>query len=361
VSSPYLLRDQVLFVFESNDDLRKQVAHRVAAPMFFLSFLFLAILATVMVVTVDAIRVETSKRQDTTEAAASVAASSSIKVNTNAAATRNTCLIILGVLWPIFWVEFAFQFITRDRSQSFWSNKYYGLVVCLIPPLRLCARNPDMDGRVWLPGLGWQASDDNLRKRLDHLFSIPMIIIALTILPILLIEFLMTDQIATRPWLRNLLHVSMGVIWFAFAVEFIVMVSVAEKKLRYCKEHWIDLAIILLPLISFLRSLRVIRATRLARVAKVQQLTKMGRLYRLRGLAMRALRAVLLLELLHRIFGISEEKKIKSLRAQLEEKEREVADLKAAIHELERRLEERGRADQAKFPAERDVATEEVT
>jgi hypothetical protein len=34
------------------------------------------------------------------------------------------------------------------------------------------------------------------------------------------------------------------------------MISVAPRRLEYCKKHWLDLAIILLPLISFLRSLR---------------------------------------------------------------------------------------------------------
>jgi voltage-gated potassium channel len=323
--------------------------------MFFLSFFFLSVLATVMVLTANVVRMDTTQ---TTSSAATVAvaATPTIELHDQAASARNTCLIILALIWPVFFAEFAFQFLTRDRDQPFWRKRYYGLIVCLIPPLRLCARHPDMDSKVWLPGIGWQVSDDDLRRRLEHLFSIPMILIALTILPILLIEYLMSHQIAARPWLRNLLHVSMGVIWLAFAVEFIVMVSVAKKKLRYCKEHWIDLAIILLPLISFLRSLRVIRATRLARVAKVQQLSKMGRLYRLRGLAMRALRAILLLELLHRLFGISIEKKIKSLEARLEEKEREVASIKARIAELQRQLQQEDQAKQRQLSVKRDIA-----
>jgi voltage-gated potassium channel len=337
--------------------------------MFFLSFLFLAILATVLVLTADVYRIEAAWRSASHTADAGHTAAT-IEVNQSAVDARNTCLLVLAIIWPLFFAEFALQFAARDRNNPFWRKRYYGFIVCVIPPLRLCARNPDMDGQVWLPGMSWQASDDALRRRLDHIFSIPMILIALTILPILLIEFLMTEQIAARPWLRTMLHISMGVIWFAFAAEFIVMVSVAEKKLRYCKQHWLDLAIILLPLVSFLRSLRVIRATRLARVAKVQQLAKMGRLYRLRGLAMRAMRAILFLEVLHRIFGISIEKKLKSLRAQLEEKEREVATLKAAIADLERQIQERDReaqkpasspAGKGRFHVEPDVAAEDIT
>ena len=337
--------------------------------MFFLSFLFLALLATILVLTADVYRIDSAQRLAAKTAGAQ-STTTTIQLNQSAVDARHHCLLVLALIWPLFLAEFAFQFAARDRNKPYWRKRYYGFIVCLIPPLRLCARNPDMGGQVWLPGMGWQDSDDALRRRLDHTFSIPMILIALTILPILLIEFLMTEQIAARPWLRAMLHISMGVIWFAFAVEFIVMVSVAEKKLRYCKEHWLDLAIILLPLVSFLRSLRVIRATRLARVAKVQQLTKMGRLYRLRGLAMRALRAILFLEVLHRIFGISLEKKLKSLRAQLEEKEREVAAMKTAIVDLERQIQERAQkaekpasspAEKPRFHVESDVATEDVT
>ena len=93
----------------------------------------------------------------------------------------------------------------------------------------------------------------------------------------LIIEFLLKDQVAAYAWLQGLLEVGMGVIWFAFAAEFILMVSIAEKKVAYCKEHWIDLAIILLPLASFLRSLSIVKATRLANLMRIQQLSNLAR------------------------------------------------------------------------------------
>jgi hypothetical protein len=168
-----------------------------------------------------------------------------------------------------------------------------------------------------------------------------MIFIALAILPVLLIEVGMKNQVAARPWLQFVLHLSLGIIWFAFATEFIVMVSVAEKKIRYCKEHWLDIAIILLPLISFLRSLRVVRATRVARLARIQQITKMSRLYRLRGLAMRTLRALLLLKIVNRILRISPETQLKRLREQLRDKKTEIKLLRMQIAELEKYIEEK--------------------
>ena len=201
------------------------------------------------------------------------------------------CVKFLEALWIVFILEFAVQYLLRDRSQPFWRTHVSGLVTCLCPALRLCARHPDMGGKIWLPGLGWRRANAALRGRLERLFSVPMIFIALGILPVLLIEFGMRQQVLSHRWLQLALHLSLGIIWFAFATEFIVMFSVADKRWRYCKEHWIDIAIILLPFISFLRSLRIVRAMRVARLARVEQLVRMSRLYRLRGLAMRALRA----------------------------------------------------------------------
>jgi voltage-gated potassium channel len=102
----------------------------------------------------------------------------------------------------------------------------------------------------------------------------------------------------------------------------------------------LDLVIILLPLVSFLRTLRVVRATRVARLAKLQQLSKMSRLYRLRGLAMRGFRAILLLELLNRILGVSPDTRLRKMREQLREKERELDVLRREIAELEDLVEQ---------------------
>jgi voltage-gated potassium channel len=248
------------------------------------------------------------------------------------------CVKILGCLWLVFCAEFLLRFLLRDRQQPFWRTHLPGLVGCLCPPLRLCSRQPDMDGRLWLPVFGWRRANKALRVRLERVFSVPMILIAMAILPILLVEFGMRHQVAQHRWLQHTLHVSLGVIWFAFAAEFVVMLSVADKKLRYCKEHWIDIAIILLPFVSFLRSLRIIRVTRVAQLARMEQLVKMSRLYRLRGLAMRALRAMLLLKLLNRLLPSDPRKQLQRLREQLKDKQAEVRQLKLQIVDLERTI-----------------------
>lgn len=96
------------------------------------------------------------------------------------------------------------------------------------------------------------------------------------------------------------------------------------------------MAIILLPLFSFLRSLQVLRATRAANLMKVPQLTKMVRMYRLRGTAVKAIQALILLDFFQRLFGGNPERTITKLKIRLEEVEREAKDLRRKIIKLQR-------------------------
>ncbi len=332
-------------VWEVSDGVRRRVAETTAMPMFCLALAFLVVLTILVVLWVDVPMVFTphegeSIDQPVTDGATTVHCWISAQT---ALESGYHCLLVLYLLWPLFFLEFFGQFICRDRTRPFWRERYPGLLICFCPPLRMCARHPDKQNQIWFPHLGWRDVNSTLREQLEKQFSVPMIFIALTILPVLLIDVGMKQQVQSRPWLQFLLHASMALIWFAFAAEFIVMVSVAERKWKYCRDHWLDLAIILLPVISFLRSLRIVRATRVARLAKIQQLSRMGRLYRLRGLAMRALRALMILQLLNRLFRIGPERQLQKLRALLAEKQVEIQALNRQIAELERRIEQQKR------------------
>ena len=326
----------------TNQEFRRRIADRAALPMFCLSVLCLALVAAILVLSVEGPDKGTPIHSD--EVAASLTAVGPSPHATAAVANDHVSgrhvvagvlLWILVALWPLFLAEAVLRIVFPDRQSPSSRREYRLLLSVLCPPLRLCMRHADREDNVWLPGLGWQTVNDDLRQRLERILSVPMLIIALMILPVLLVEYAMSEQVASRVWLQAALGVSTGLIWFAFAAEFIVMITLADKKLRYCKQHWLDLAIILLPMISFLRSLRVVRAARAARLARLQQLTKMGRLYRLRGLAMRAFRGVLLLELINRVLRIKPERRLRALREQLQEKEREVARLRGEIAAVE--------------------------
>jgi voltage-gated potassium channel len=174
------------------------------------------------------------------------------------------------------------------------------------------------DACIWLPRLGWQRPDRELRKRLERAFSAPMMVIAAMILPVLAVDLMWWEQVRELPWLSITLDVATRLIWLAFAVEFFVVLAVATRKVRYCTEHWVDVAIILLPFVSFLRIARVLRVGQIFRGGRMVQL---ARTYRLRGLLTRVVRALLLLKLVERYSPWAAEKRLGGLKASLARKE----------------------------------------
>ena len=166
-----------------------------------------------------------------------------------------------------------------------------------------------------------------------------MLFFSLLSLPLLLIEFGLHSLMEEQAWLRVTIHICTGLIWCAFAIEFIVLVSASKRRLKYVKKNWIDLAIILLPLILFLRSLRVLRLLRFAKFAKVQQLARVSRIYRMRGVAMKALRAFMLFEVGGRALGLSPQRKMKRLQSERKEKLEELEDIDEEIAKVQLKID----------------------
>lgn len=307
-----------------------KAADVLAKPMFCLSLLFLFLLAGLVVAWVDVL-------PDTVEKDAVVAAQSANQLTLDywkhpAIQTGYVLFKTLMLIWPLFLAEAMYvRWLAKGQAANIKSKSAFDWLCVACPPLRLGKSIPRKDGKIWLPRMGWRSPGKELHEELMRIFSTPMLIIALLILPVLLVEFRYQELLQSTLWLKLLLSVSMGLIWCAFACEFILMVSSTKKKLGYVKKNWIDLAIILLPLISFLRSLRIVRAVKLARFAKLQQLTKMGRIYRLRGLLAKTIRAFLVLDLVHRILKTTPEKRLEKLLAQVEDRQGELRDLQQRV------------------------------
>ena len=244
------------------------------------------------------------------------------------------------ILWPIFVVEAVARFLMRERTSSLGRSLAFTVLVIAVPPLRIAAgRRGQSSPHIWLPFVGWHAVNKQLRKSLEKWFSVPMIFMALMVVPLLAAHYGWDEQINNYWGLALFLDVGNALVWFAFAFEFIVMVSVADKKWRYCVLHWLELAIILLPLIEFLPALRILR---------LSQLGRMGRAYRVKGLAMKAWRALLLLELLQRLMGQSLETRLERLKELLAAKEEECDDLRKEIEQLKEQIAREKKGEQAK-------------
>ena len=244
------------------------------------------------------------------------------------------CSILLLLLWPVYIVEFLYlyrgQFIGWVKRRDTFPTSQFA--VCLIPPLRLGLVNVYKDNQLWLPRFGWRPPGRALIRDIEAVISKPMLVIAFLILPVLLLEYAFDGFLVKNQWLLIVLHACTGFIWWCFACEFIVMVGASKRKFQYVKKNWLDLAIILLPLISFLRSIRVLR---LARFARVQQVTKITRMYRMRGLFYKALRGLLLTAFIRKMLGISPEKTLQNLNRQRAAKQQELLELNQRILQLE--------------------------
>lgn len=283
-----------------------------AKPMFVLAVLFLVILAAVI------------HRGQESEAARW--------------ASREAWILLggLALLWPVFLVEAIARFFLAPRQRRTWKTSVYLLATALFPPLRIAGRSVTRRNHLWLPWLGWHEIDFDLQKTLEQVFSGPMFFMALMILPVLAVEYFYSKAIETTPALRVVLAVSVGVIWIAFTTEFIIRISAAERKLAYAFDHWVDLAVVLLPTLNFLPFLRVLRATRLMRL---DTLARFGKYYRLYGVAGKSWRGLVTLQLIRRLLSRSPEARITWLKSQLESKQDEMRELQRELDYYRRRIE----------------------
>jgi voltage-gated potassium channel len=242
------------------------------------------------------------------------------------------CTAGLLLLTPAFLLEGIAHWLSGAARlrQNVWQ--------AVFPFLRLTGRDHGSGKRMWLPTYGWATADDNLEANLERKLSVPMIVVALLVLPVLAVEFLWQEQARNHPQLALATHLTGAFIWLAFAVEFLILLSITPKRLQFLRRHWLDLAIICLPLIAFLRVLRVGRLGRLLRLQQVVRLSSTSKTFRLKGLAIRVWRGILLLEVFDRLLRRDAGHKLEKLRMRLKEVEDEAELLRRQVEELEAEL-----------------------
>ena len=205
------------------------------------------------------------------------------------------------------------------------------LLVCLLPPFRMMISPAVPNRYIWQPRRGWQPTGKEQLERLESRMALPMLLITFLVLPVIAAETLFKAQLEQSPWLMLCMYLLTAVIWvvFAFAFEFVLLVSVAERKVDFCKTNWLNIAIIILPLVAFLRTLRLFRFLRMANAGRLM------RAYRLRGLMTRTMRIALFLSLIERIKQRDPEKYRLHLEEKIQEKEAELETMKAKLRELQ--------------------------
>src|SRR5215218_7751330 len=84
----------------------------------------------------------------------------------------------------------------------------------------------------------------------------PKTLLAIALIPILLAPYLFDLADATRAILSALYYL----IWGIFAVDLLVCVAIAPKRLRYLRKNWFDVVLVVLPMLRPFGSLRLLRA-----------------------------------------------------------------------------------------------------
>ncbi len=293
-------------------DRRRRIENRLALPMFVLALFFLVGLAAL---------IHVMRGPDGT-----------------AWTQPPTLIILIGllVLWLVFLVEAVVRYYLGGPERRSWKALSICLAAGLLPPLRLAVHSRTRPQHLWLPWMGWREIDFDLQKTLERSFAAPMFLMALLILPVLAIEYFWSDAVITYPLLRGVLAVGVGVIWIAFTVEFVIRISVAEGKIGYAARHWVDLAVVLLPMLEFLPFLRLLQVTRLMRLEKIARIAKYYRLY---GLAGKGWRGLVGFQLIRQLMSRSPKARMSRLRADLEDKEAEIMELQREADYYRRRLQ----------------------
>jgi voltage-gated potassium channel len=92
----------------------------------------------------------------------------------------------------------------------------------------------------------------------------PLLVLALSIIPLLLLELLADLSSAEE----RTVEIGLLAIWAAFFAELGVRLALTDRKPTYVRENWLDVFIVAVP---FARPLRIARSVRAARVARASR------------------------------------------------------------------------------------------
>jgi hypothetical protein len=243
-------------------------------------------------------------------------------------------VMAIGVafLWPIFVAEALWQLYRRDRTKPRGPVLWRTVLIILMPPWRMALAD-SRTHLIWIPRMGWVPPGKELFKRIELVFSGPMLLFAFLILPLLIFEYVQSDEVKNSPALALGLDIGIAVIWVAFATEFIFKASAHPKPFQFAKERWLDVAIVVLPMLEYVlvhwvEAAPLARLLRLGRAISPEQIARMQRLYRLQGLATKAWHALLLIEGIARLLGQTPEKRLAKLEEKIAEMEEDLAELR---------------------------------
>ena len=99
---------------------------------------------------------------------------------------------------------------------------------------------------------------EELRDSINTALDAPMAVLAFVALVLIIVD--LTTEVSTAWRLR--LDMVFWFVWSAFILEYVAKLLLSDNKRAYVKEHWVELAIIVVPFLRILRLFQVLRLTR---------------------------------------------------------------------------------------------------
>ncbi len=239
-----------------------------------------------------------------------------------------TIITIILILWPMFFIERVFYLIFCDDKKTL-INYLNPLFITLFPALHLATRACGKREYI-LWNFRWNLVTADLYTYIEKRFLYPILLISIIMIPFWITEIFYPERLSNHPVFIHIINQGNALIWVLFVTEFFILFSIAEKRMDYLKKHWMEILIIILPMLALTRFILISRSLYFVRLQRFLNI------YRSKIVLKRIIRILVILELVKRFYERRNPKKyLKRLQDKLTEKENEINDLKIQISEME--------------------------
>jgi voltage-gated potassium channel len=257
-------------------------------------------------------------------------------------------IYLLFIIWPIFWAERIIALLICPSH----GRKPYALAfgIALFPPIRLAVRKCFAPEYIWL-GNGWRLIDDALLEAMEKRFLYIIIGVSSFMLPFWGYEIFYPQVLLNDKLFYHFITLGNALVWGLFVVEFVIMLSLAPKPLKYLSKHWLELLIIALPMVALIKFLNLAPYAAMLKMAKhqktlllfINKFQHLLNMYRARTALNRVLHFLLVINLLKHWYlrRNKPEVYLQMLLEQKEEKQKELDKIEQEIKHVEALLAER--------------------
>lgn len=102
-----------------------------------------------------------------------------------------------------------------------------------------------------------------LLQRITRLLELPMAILSLVFFILIVLDLVSPERGIHRPWIDD----GLLLIWLLFGVEFLLKLVIAPDRIRFLRKNWLDLVVLLVPVLRLFRILLLLRGLSFFRLA----------------------------------------------------------------------------------------------